>query len=122
VRRIAFEMNNYQGPELDQLRRWARSWGSGMAMTHRTGGTAGGPMGMPADDDLARLKASRGPAFDRLFLTLMITHHEGAVTMARAEVVSGNVPAAVVMAGQIVTVQQQQLAAMRGLLAELGPA
>jgi uncharacterized protein (DUF305 family) len=30
---------------------------------------------------MKQLDAARGPEFDRLFLTLMIQHHRGAVTM-----------------------------------------
>jgi uncharacterized protein (DUF305 family) len=34
-------------------------------------------------EQLAQLDAARGPEFDRLFLTLMIQHHEGALTMVQ---------------------------------------
>lgn len=37
--------------------------------------------GMVSDDEMAQLERARGPAFDRLFLTFMIRHHEGAITM-----------------------------------------
>ncbi|MGH7606761.1 MAG: DUF305 domain-containing protein [Gemmatimonadales bacterium] len=37
--------------------------------------------GMLTPEQLARLDAARGPAFDRLFLVLMIQHHRGALTM-----------------------------------------
>jgi uncharacterized protein (DUF305 family) len=37
--------------------------------------------GMLTADQLARLDAARGPEFDRLFLTFMIPHHQGAITM-----------------------------------------
>jgi uncharacterized protein (DUF305 family) len=37
--------------------------------------------GMATPEQMAELAASEGTAFDRLFLTLMITHHEGAVKM-----------------------------------------
>jgi uncharacterized protein (DUF305 family) len=37
--------------------------------------------GMLTAAELAQLQAARGAAFDRLFLTLMIKHHEGALTM-----------------------------------------
>ncbi len=37
--------------------------------------------GMLTDAQLAQLAAARGVAFDRLFLTLMIAHHKGAVVM-----------------------------------------
>ncbi|MEX2270403.1 MAG: DUF305 domain-containing protein [Vicinamibacterales bacterium] len=37
--------------------------------------------GMLSDEELAKLKAARGAAFDRLFLEYMIKHHQGAITM-----------------------------------------
>jgi uncharacterized protein (DUF305 family) len=37
--------------------------------------------GMLTAEQLAQLDAARGPEFDRLFLTFMIQHHEGAITM-----------------------------------------
>lgn len=37
--------------------------------------------GMLTDEELAQLDRARGPEFDRLFLTFMIRHHEGAVSM-----------------------------------------
>ncbi len=37
--------------------------------------------GMLTPEELAQLDRARGPEFDRLFLTFMIRHHQGAVTM-----------------------------------------
>jgi uncharacterized protein (DUF305 family) len=37
--------------------------------------------GMMTDEELAQLDGARGSAYDRLFLTFMIRHHEGAITM-----------------------------------------
>lgn len=37
--------------------------------------------GMLTEDQLKQLDAARGKDFDRLFLTFMIQHHQGAVTM-----------------------------------------
>ena len=39
--------------------------------------------GMLTDEQLAELDAARGADFDRLFLTYMIRHHQGALTMVR---------------------------------------
>jgi uncharacterized protein (DUF305 family) len=39
--------------------------------------------GMLTSAQLAQLDSARGPDFDRLFLTFMISHHEGALTMVR---------------------------------------
>lgn len=48
-------------------------------MNHDMGGMR--MPGMLTDAQLAELKAAKGPDFDRLFLTFMIQHHKGAVTM-----------------------------------------
>jgi len=37
--------------------------------------------GMLTAEQLAQLDAARGTEFDRLFLTFMIQHHQGAITM-----------------------------------------
>ena len=37
--------------------------------------------GMLTAEELEQLDRARGPEFDRLFLTFMIRHHEGAITM-----------------------------------------
>jgi uncharacterized protein (DUF305 family) len=39
--------------------------------------------GMLSDAELKQLDAARGVEFDRLFLTFMIKHHEGALSMAK---------------------------------------
>ncbi len=53
---------------------------AGMAMTGM-GGHAGLMPGMLTADQLKALDEARGTAFDRLFLTGMIQHHRGALTM-----------------------------------------
>jgi uncharacterized protein (DUF305 family) len=39
--------------------------------------------GMLTEDQMKRLDAARGPDFDRLFLSFMIQHHQGAIAMVR---------------------------------------
>ena len=41
--------------------------------------------GMMSEADMTRFMAASGPALDRMFLEMMIRHHEGAVTMADTE-------------------------------------
>ena len=41
---------------------------------------------------MARLSDARGDAFDRLFLELMIKHHEGALTMVKELYCHGQAP------------------------------
>jgi uncharacterized protein (DUF305 family) len=39
--------------------------------------------GMLTEDQMRQLDQARGPEFDRLFLTFMIQHHKGAVSMVQ---------------------------------------
>jgi uncharacterized protein (DUF305 family) len=39
--------------------------------------------GMLTDAQMAELDRARGPEFDRLFLTYMLQHHRGALTMVQ---------------------------------------
>ena len=39
--------------------------------------------GMLTPEQMAQLDSARGPVFDRLFLTFMIQHHQGAITMVQ---------------------------------------
>ena len=47
-------------------------------------GDTAAAMGMATPEQMAALSAAKGPQFDRQFLERMITHHQGAVTMAEA--------------------------------------
>ena len=106
VRHLAFEMNGYQGGELDELRRLAAGADAGSMA-----------LGMPTGAEIADLGGQSGADFDRQFLTLMIRHHEGALAMAGAPGTSAKVHR---LAAALVTVQTEQLARMRALLVELG--
>ena len=78
---------NGQNDEIAIMQRWLRDRGqpvpdpeamSGHAMH---GGDHALMPGMLTAEQLAELDAARGPDFDRLFLTFMIQHHQGALTM-----------------------------------------
>ncbi|WP_405981973.1 DUF305 domain-containing protein [Streptomyces sp. NBC_00158] len=59
---------------------------------------------------------TRGNAFDTMFLTMMIGHHEGAVAMAKAEKQQGAHGPAKALADDIITSQTAEIAQMRGML------
>ena len=58
--------------------------GAGTGSHHNHGGATDDTHmpGMATPEQLSRLGAAAGAEFDRLFLQLMIAHHEGALTMA----------------------------------------
>ncbi|MCZ6715119.1 MAG: DUF305 domain-containing protein, partial [Deltaproteobacteria bacterium] len=80
---VAGRINASQGDEIEFMQQWLRERGErvpdptdheAMQMDHSMAG-------MATPEQMAELAASKGTGFDRLFLTLMITHHDGAVTM-----------------------------------------
>jgi uncharacterized protein (DUF305 family) len=74
--------------------------------------------GMASAEQLAALDAAEGAAADRMFLELMIAHHEGALEMAEGAVREGS-NAYVRSSGKHVLVEQRrEIAAMTALLAE----
>jgi uncharacterized protein (DUF305 family) len=76
--------------------------------------------GMASGADLARLARLRGKAAERLYLQLMIPHHEGGVAMARRAAEQAGQRQVRVLAEAMVAAQTAELAALRELLAARG--
>lgn len=75
--------------------------------------------GMLTDAQMRDLEAARGRDFDRLFLTGMIQHHEGAITMADLVATDGTDVQVTELANEIVIGQGAEIDRMQELLAEL---
>ena len=69
--------------------------------------------------ELGGREAAQGVDAVRLFLTLMIAHHQGGVEMAEAVLARTDVPQVVSLATGIERAQQAEIVAMRELLAQL---
>jgi uncharacterized protein (DUF305 family) len=88
VLRLAERIINAQQDEIAAMQLWLRDRGQPVpeasSAAHHHGGDHGAMMpGMLTPEQMAQLERARGPEFDRLFLTLMIQHHRGAVSMVR---------------------------------------
>ena len=79
---IAGRIDSSQADEIEFMQDWLTSRGEEVpgAHAHHTH-MSHEMMGMATPEQMSQLAASEGVAFDELFLTLMITHHDGAVTM-----------------------------------------
>jgi uncharacterized protein (DUF305 family) len=78
--------------------------------------------GMLTPEQMAQLDASRGKEFDRLFLTLMIQHHQGAITMVHELFNSqgaGQDESVFAFANDVQVDQEAEIARMRQMLLEL---
>lgn len=80
---IAGRIDASQADEIEFMRGWLSSRSEQVPGAHAHHGThmSHEMMGMATPEQMAQLAASEGSDFDQLFLTLMVTHHEGAVTM-----------------------------------------
>src|SRR5215213_2667032 len=99
---VAKRIDASQADEMKFMRKWLSDRGQtapdpaaghAMHMQHAMpamtpasamGGNNAAAMGMATPEQMAALGAAKGPQFDRQFLERMITHHQGAVTMAEA--------------------------------------
>ena len=120
---LAAQIKQAQAPEITTMTGFLTTFGepldgggSGGHGGHGGGGAHSG-MGMVSDEDLAKLRSASGTEFDRLFLTQMTAHHEGAIDMARAEMSKGEHPPAKDLAQQIATSQEKEISEMKSLLA-----
>ena len=82
----------------------------------------GGMPGMATSAELDALRAASGDEAVRIFLDIMIRHHEGGLEMAEAVLVRTDVPPVISLATGIRRAQQAEILAMRDLLAALPPA
>ncbi len=87
VRLLAERIDVSQRSEMARMQRWLQVRGLAADAAdahhghHGGGGAHAGMPGMATPEEMARLAQASGPAFDALFLELMIRHHEGALVM-----------------------------------------
>jgi uncharacterized protein (DUF305 family) len=78
VLKLARQIRDAQAPEIIKMQGWLSDAGLSEDPGHSMGDGMGG---MLSDSEISTLKESTGKAFDKLFLTGMIAHHEGAINM-----------------------------------------
>ncbi|MGW5036785.1 DUF305 domain-containing protein [Streptomyces parvulus] len=115
VRKLAERISAAQGPEIEAMRGWLKNHGEKEDAASGAHDHAAMP-GMATEAQLKKLRAARGDAFDRLFLTLMITHHEGAITMATDVKSEGNNVQVEEMADDVAAQQTSEISRMREML------
>lgn len=134
VSELATQIKGAQAPEIEQMQGWLKQWGNppmpSMSqmpqqghgdMGHANMGHGDMPamQGMVSEADMTALRNAQGAEAAKLYLTHMIAHHEGAITMAEDEIKDGQYAAAVEMAHAIVKTQQQEIDTMRQILGSL---
>lgn len=121
VLELAEDIEAAQAPEIATMTGWLESWGEevpadSMGHADMGHGSADAMPGMMSAEDMASLEQADGDAFDRLFLELMVAHHQGALEMARTEQEQGENPDAVALAEKIEADQRAEISLMQRLL------
>lgn len=133
LRQLAKRIQAAQAPEIELMSGWLAEWGedvpdlddmSHMMMGHGSEGSEDANEtempGMMSADQLSEMRDAMGSgvAFDRMWVLMMIEHHEGAIEMARDQQASGQSQDAITLAADIEAAQTAEIEEMQQLLDE----
>jgi len=130
IRILAKDILTSQQGQAGQMFAWLQLWGlsptgsqppmTWMGSDHHGATSASGesvPMpGMASTADLARLKAASGVEAEKIYLTLMITHHKGGVEMADAVLARSDRFEVVTLARAMKSAQTSEITVMQNML------
>ncbi|SEE37432.1 Uncharacterized conserved protein, DUF305 family [Streptomyces sp. 2231.1] len=124
VKDLAAKIKQAQDPEINTMSGWLKAWGekvphagtSGMDHSSMPGMDHSSTPGMMSGDDMGKLKDLSGDSFDEAFVQMMVSHHRGAIEMAKTEQAKGAYGPATTMAKSIVTSQSAEIAEMNKIL------
>ena len=124
LRDVAGRIDASQVDEIDFMDGWLSDRGEAVPETtaHLAMHMSHVMAGMASPEDMARLAELEGTEFDRLFLTLMIAHHEGAVTMVEElleQPGSAYDPVLFQFVNDVTNDQSQEIERMNAMLASL---
>ena len=110
VRALAESIITHQSTEMVTMKSWLDAAGVSLDDSHSMH-----MQGMLTEAQLAELEAAKDGAFDKLWLTGMIAHHEGALLMAKDVTDSSNTEVAD-FAEHVIEDQTGEIAKMKDLL------
>jgi uncharacterized protein (DUF305 family) len=132
VERLAEDIRMAQAPEIETMANWLEDWEEPIPATVRDhvnsedhGGGHDGTEepdtgmdmpGMMSAEDMAKLVKASDVDFQDLWLSMMVTHHQGAIEMARTAQADGQYESAISLAEDIEKAQTAQIDTMQGLL------
>ena len=143
VLRLAFDISATQTNQVGRMQGWLTLWGlpltggdrmawmsdtsatehggHDMSAMDPTAAADGAVMpGMATETELTQLRSLSGPAFDVMFLQLMIRHHEGGLDMAQYGQTHATEAAVRSLARSIVVAQSAETATMTDMLTARG--
>ncbi|AEV72169.1 hypothetical protein MycrhN_1553 [Mycolicibacterium rhodesiae NBB3] len=118
---LAAKISAEQEPEIKALRvflvQWDENPDDDASQGEQEGhGGHGAMAGMVDEATMTKLQSLRGAEFDTLWLQSMISHHQGAIEMAKAEVAHGQNEDVKRMAQGMIDAQQAEIDQMKQML------
>lgn len=115
---LATRIQGAQDPEIQTMTAWLEEWGEPTEMDQSEGHDMSSMEGMMSAEEMDALAAASGTEFDQLWAEMMITHHEGAISMAEDVQEDGVNPEVNALAGEIIEAQTGEIAELRQLLGQ----
>ncbi len=120
---LATEIISAQAGEIELMKGFLSEWGvdydpnSDPHAGHMMSGDESS--GMMTDEELAELKNSSGVVFEKMWLTMMLAHHKGAIKMAETVIADGKDERVKTLAEAIIGEQQKEIELIQTLLNNL---
>ena len=121
---LATEIISAQASEIELMKSFLSEWGvefdpdSDPHAGHMMSGDES--HGMMTDEELAELENSTGSNFEKMWLTMMLAHHKGAIKMAETVIADGKDARVKTLAEAIISEQKKEIDLIDSLLAKLG--
>ena len=112
---LAAKIAGEQQPEISTMKALLQQWNV-KPESHESGHAGMAMEGMVDDATMVKLDSLKGADFDTLWLQSMISHHQGAIGMAKTEIADGKSADLVTLAKNIVTAQQAEIDQMKQIL------
>lgn len=122
VKALATTIKSEQDPEITQMQQWLdsgdlpspdASHSSGMGGMDAMDGMSDGMM---SNEDMDTLMGLQGMDFDAMWLTMMIAHHEGAITMSQKVLATTSDERIRALANNIISGQTAEITTMKSML------
>ncbi len=126
---LANRIKGAQGPEISLMTSWLTAWNQPVVAGMKPGETMppgatmppaedmGAMDGMMSASDMTALTEASGLAFDNMWLSMMVKHHDGAITMSKTVQTDGQSADVKTLAGKITTAQKAEIDEMNKLAA-----
>jgi uncharacterized protein (DUF305 family) len=131
---LATRIKGAQGPEIALMNSWLTAWNQPVMAGMKPGETMppgatmppmdgmegmdmGAMEGMMSAADMTALSKASGTEFDKMWLTMMVKHHDGAIIMSKTVQAVGQSADVKTLAGKVITAQVAEIDEMNKLAA-----